>query len=421
MTGLSNIPHAALAAASIGAAAVLMYKYRRNALLAYRRRKHRAPKLILHFDVNETIMIGDPAGGDTFEASLNKAICKSAFVKLVSGGPVCEVLSATTTADLLWWDGTPLEAGYSVSQCKPPPLYTKWEWPQGCAPFYKIGALKKHAKKFTEVGSPGQVYRPLYEQLERALRLPSSLDKVDPRISHDGLHFFLLPAFFATMYELYAAGRDFAIVVRTFGTDGPNVAHAMSAWAEDNAHPGVPAVPSLGIDPACAVWRGRYDKDGTISFRSEPVAGGRAHSLNEQEALCMMEALDAPSSRPRGCVCADDYSWWKEHAYLPSAGKPLWLTLDNASTHHIFFDDNIHNDPSDSIVAVRMRATSQEPFLPQSGEATCRLQGIFLVRVPTVEPILNPFWFLERIAECEKARASAFHTTTDQHVVLGAR
>ena len=49
---------------------------------ASRRRRRRAtPKLVLHFDVNETIMVGDPAGGDTFEDCLNKMIAKNAFVR----------------------------------------------------------------------------------------------------------------------------------------------------------------------------------------------------------------------------------------------------------------------------------------------------------------------------------------------------
>ena len=35
------------------------------------------PKLVLHFDVNETILLVDDAGGDTFENCLNKTICKN--------------------------------------------------------------------------------------------------------------------------------------------------------------------------------------------------------------------------------------------------------------------------------------------------------------------------------------------------------
>ena len=39
------------------------------------------PHLFLHFDINETILIGDPAGGDTVTECLNKIIAKSAFVR----------------------------------------------------------------------------------------------------------------------------------------------------------------------------------------------------------------------------------------------------------------------------------------------------------------------------------------------------
>ncbi len=37
-------------------------------------------KLILHFDVNETIMFGSSANGDTLEESLNKIVWKSVYV-----------------------------------------------------------------------------------------------------------------------------------------------------------------------------------------------------------------------------------------------------------------------------------------------------------------------------------------------------
>ena len=36
---------------------------------------------MLHFDINETILIGDEAGGDTVDDCLNKIIAKSAFVQ----------------------------------------------------------------------------------------------------------------------------------------------------------------------------------------------------------------------------------------------------------------------------------------------------------------------------------------------------
>ena len=88
-----------LVVGALAASGALLY-------LIYRRTR-RKPKLILHFDVNETIMVGDPAGGDTFEDCLNKMICKSAFVR--AKAPGADPLTATHCGELLWWDGTPLE------------------------------------------------------------------------------------------------------------------------------------------------------------------------------------------------------------------------------------------------------------------------------------------------------------------------
>ena len=44
-------------------------------------------------------------------------------------------------------------------------------------------------------------------------------DQIDPRLTIDGSHHLLLPAFFYTLRALHSAGRDFAVVLRTFGSD----------------------------------------------------------------------------------------------------------------------------------------------------------------------------------------------------------
>ena len=166
-----------------------------------------------------------------------------------------------------------------------------------------------------------------------------------------------------------------------------------------------------------------------FALRREPAvphdgagaAGEKADGVEEMDeaaALRMMEARGSASPQPRAMVCADDYTWWNKHAYSPSAGKPMWLTFSDASTHHVFFDDNIHNDATDSIVSCRARRHHGEPFLPLSGEATRRLQGIFLVRTPAAEAILHPRWFLEQLEACEAARVTRFGSPALQHALL---
>ena len=157
-------------------------------------------RLVLHFDVNETIMVGDPAGGDSFEESLNKIISKSAVVRCV---PIAEQAGGGRWPDWRWHDGSPLDPEVRAMQglTQPPPLLEGFEFdqqPEGCVSFYKADELKRaFAKRFTADG-PGVIYRALYEQLERALRC----DPMDKRLCHDGRHHFLLPAFFHTLSAL---------------------------------------------------------------------------------------------------------------------------------------------------------------------------------------------------------------------------
>ena len=113
------------------------------------RRKKRPRKLILHFDVNETIMIGDPAGGDTFDDCLNKTLCKNAFIRKRFPAPspeeVGEGKALGRWGDWTWHDGSPLDPALraAAGATAAPPILTAFEWPEGCVPMYTVKAFKK--------------------------------------------------------------------------------------------------------------------------------------------------------------------------------------------------------------------------------------------------------------------------------------
>lgn len=219
----------------------------------------------------------------------------------------------------------------------------------------------------------------------------------DPRLSHDGVHHFLIPAFFQTISALAQQGRSFSVVVRTFGSDAEDVAHALNAFAEGKHLPSLQPVPEMKMNVKTNVWHGSYNEDAQYQLR------GINAELSEVEALSLLEARDQKIS----CVvCTDDYKWWSKHGCHPSAGKPVWITQDDTTCHHIFFDDNIHNNADDSIVSVRIRESPDHPFHAMSEEDILLQQGVHLVRTPTYEPILNPSWFLDQIAKCEEAYAA---------------
>ena len=97
------------------------------------------PRLVLHFDVNETILLGDVAGGDSFEDGINKCIAKNAIV------------NAKDVNHITWYDGTPLES--TASMKSPPPLLSDWERPEHCTSYYEYyrKLLGDKRKQFTTI------------------------------------------------------------------------------------------------------------------------------------------------------------------------------------------------------------------------------------------------------------------------------
>jgi len=399
---------------------ILMAMVRKFWLRGSRKQK---PPLCLHFDVNETIMLGDPAGGDSYDDSLNKILAKVAFVK---PAPPESQRPGQELSRWTWHDGSPLALDERDPSMAPPPLLvTAFKPPAGCLRFYEVPELKKQfAKTFTEETSPGAIYLGELAAMRDALHWPAGVPR-DPHLcSADGYYSFL-PSFFHTLVALRDSERPCSVVLRTFGTDLPHLLKAIDAFAAGK-HPLFPNLqaPELRVPPQ-RTWVGRYAQaDGSFTLASDP--GGHFGFASQQ-------ANASPSSPPpsaftseeavlqelqgdvanyvngrrgaasiRVSAVQDDYRWWKAANYSPRSGKPLWLTVDDKDGwRHIFFDDNIHADAHDSIVAVRARRAPGEAFQPVSGEDTIRLHGTVLKKVPTVSAVRTREFFLQRISECE--------------------
>lgn len=329
--------------------------------------------LITWLGVCFPLSTGDPAGGDSFEDSLNKIVCKQAVVRRV-----VEEEAMTPLLDrYAWVDGRPLS---SVDGSEPELHY--WELPQGCTKFYDEPELKRRfAKNFcTDADSPGILYRSLHSHLEAAMRCDKETDQRLIR----GDHYFVLPAVWQLLESL--EGRHFTLVIRTFGTDLEAVADALTAFAE--RHEGTP-LQSLKLSKE-NMYALRRDGE---SCSMTPLSGG-GERLDERAAIALIERDDQPVR----CIgISDDYPSWKAAGFKPSAGKPCWIT---PSARHVFFDDNIHNDPNKSIVNVRWLQPSGG-IVSLNGNVTCQLHGLVLFRVPTLEAILHHDWFARQVTKVE--------------------
>jgi hypothetical protein len=438
---------------------------RKKKQIIYRRKTH----LFLHFDINETILLGDDAGGDTRDESIQKMIAKSAFVRmpLLESSTVKDSDSGDETAwertqemePTHWWDGQPIvesaadtniveggeEEGSNDStstrrqlpQPQPPKLYTGWDWPPGCCPYYRT-KYKKYSKDFVFGGqqqqqqkrSPGHghIYKPVLTACEDALLSSRNADGDDEDKKPD----HILPAFYRTLqylaeedevnndYDEQEVERKITIVFRTFGSDLDEISRVVTEFAQGR-HPDYPNVncPQLSFPPG-NLYQGRWrDMDGTISGSIDETTKA-VYQLWTRDEKQLVASGDAEIleflKQQKHCIgIRDDYQYWKKYNYDPTAGKPVWVPRydddchpfdDNRShascyyDHHLLFDDNIHNLPHDGIACVRQQQ-GDGSYVSVAGsimhKAEQGFQGIHMIRVPTIEPVLNPNWYIQQI------------------------
>ena len=258
---------------------------------------------VFHFDINETILIGDEAGGDSVTACLNKIIAKSALVQYTMT-PSEETDVDTDTyysqrhmrqyIPTHWWDGTPLQNTTNNQTIRPPTLYPRWTRPidrpsasdthknssisnSKTCPYYHT-AFKDTSRVFTQVYQHGSCYRSLYHQIIRRLHVRrtdiddhTGIDnnnnkELDTEILTDCYHdqedhpiidpfLCILPAFFHTCQVLHESTKTFistcnsldttntpfkyTLVLRTMGSDLERIMMAMELFAQGQ-HPQYP-------------------------------------------------------------------------------------------------------------------------------------------------------------------------------------
>lgn len=420
------------------------------------------PHLFLHFDVNETILLGDPAGGDSVQECINKIIAKSAFVSTIgmshhldgdqqmngaddsatlkrspSSGNICDSHQYEPTH---WWNGSSIDNTNDnfPSPSPPPPLYTGWTYPPNSCPYYRT-MYKQHAKKFTS--SPhGQVYRPLYDKICMKMGLDCTNDDHDgQRQSNEEMNVFhnFLPAFWQTLMYYFPSSNKtdtsnnindesalsalvipegdrmrvppppkVTLVLRTFGTDLPRVAAAISEFAKGN-HPDYPLYSNEDLILEedylyCSGWsyrdHGNDDKEELVyslyhdnnndDQERTPVYSGDDDILNFLQSKHIVGIQD-------------NYPFWRDNNHAPWAGKPVWTntSVHGHDHHHVLLDDNIHNDPTDGAGGIRVPVLNNcyNRYESLHGQEALDLHGRYFIRVPTIRPSVEDDWFIRQI------------------------
>ncbi|XP_047219944.1 uncharacterized protein si:dkey-32e6.3 [Girardinichthys multiradiatus] len=316
-------------------------------------------KLILHMDLNNTILVSDTVTGQGTVAALDY------FLTTVTWGKMSK--------------------------------HGKWEWLSDSASLYppcsdassyysQFGRLPG----FTSVA--GRRFRGLLDEHLELLRWPQGI-KEDRQLSVKGedgqLYHWILPSFFQLIRDLAQEGREFAIVFRTFGTDLPRVLRAMSRAVKEGAHPLFPDLPELKLGVDMTPGKIRCSKRGIVLSRAEDRVSTRDGERGLYQYLSSVQGLGG---------FQDHFDWWATNSFSIRGGKPLWIDPFDQHVQHIFIDDNIRQNDEDTIVSPKV-------FLEPGGAdtrtaCTSELYDISLVQTDLLRAISDHSYFTQRVQIC---------------------
>ncbi len=351
-------------------------------------KRRRKRPLILHMDLNKTLLISDPVSGVCMEAMVNAILseCSWGFV------------STNDNQSLTPRSWQPLS---SVPSSAPPATHpqaiTYNEFLETMLRPSK--ALKKQLKgKFTEAGELGGSLRPYFNLAMKALRVPGEAEA----------YYAMLPSFFHLVNHLEEAQRDFALVFRTFGTDIPTVAQEFNTFC-DGQHPHfTTSCPTrtrhrrlvLPRDSGALHRTSNTDilKDGVnLAMASETNS---AHGLQAVYAGIMAHLQPQPEGDNvrRSLALQDDYRFWAANDESDESGKLMVLEEDDDAEedtpYQVFFDDNLERRCAHIVDARALRTGAPVPY-----ETT---RGKHLVKVEPLQAILDLDYFVRALQQAEE-------------------
>jgi len=321
------------------------------------------PRLVLHLDVNKTVIMADPVQKKWFERVCNDILCEKIYgtiKKDENGRPCFECIPdgfRGSRFDLTEDDDNLLNYYEFVEGT--------FKKPSQSASYQDRKSAKAERSQakctFTHPGQPGEKFRHLYQAMLEKMSLGDEERKkleaagIPVRGQIEGRAYrFLVPAFFDLIIGLTKKARTFTIVFRTFGTDMDNVQKELNLFCEGKH----PCYPNVCFDGSGNSQDLRLHKEncGRIAYDKKPkpkLTWGTFRKPEDEE-----ESSDSKYETIEGYIevfnsiknkalkglttgISDDYFWWAENNGNSDFGKLFLVDRKDESCHQMFFDDNI--------------------------------------------------------------------------------
>ncbi|XP_053151685.1 uncharacterized protein LOC128344810 [Hemicordylus capensis] len=315
-------------------------------------------KLVLHIDLNNTILVSDATTNQDPKAALNYYLSTVTWGKISPAG------------EWQWLSDSP--------SLLPP-----------CQDAVNFYTQYGRNTKFTSTPL-GRRFRDLHARHLKLLEWQGQPHPVLSITGEQAKHYHLvLPSFFYLLESLHREGRQFAIIFRTFGTDLPRVLQAVQC-ALEGQHPRFPTLQDISLPVDLS--------PGTIrcSQRKVVLMQG-AEQLSTRDGARKMYMYF--SSREGLCGFQDHFDWWATNQFSSKGGKPLWIDPHDATTHHICIDDNIRLNDFDTIIHPQV-FSEKRSSCPRT-TPTSELYDICLVQTDLLEAIADESYFCHCIRRCE--------------------
>lgn len=332
-------------------------------------------KLILHLDVNKTLIMVDKLSGKTSLTSMIDSLLSECVWGRIREGTAAET---RTVEDWVM---------HAPEPSTTPPGEGLVTFSEYLEEYTRLPKEEVRAAKLTFTEGLVDLQR------HRAMLLSEMM-------APDGSEHFIVPAFFNLVTELRIRRVDFALVFRTFGKDLQAFAEVWNDFCA-GTHPHFPLSPPapelmLHLPAQSASIRRTGDESACGVVLAHVCPASRAVTLSHGPAE-MRDAINllVSGGPQRSLFISDDYDYWAVHNESDCSGKLLLLdaALDS-ETRHVFFDDNIERHRS-HIVDVRRRAApgggfDAVPFAQAVAEGC-------LVRAEPLDIITNRRYFIQAL------------------------
>ena len=397
------------------------------------------PKLILHFDINKTLILGDKIQSQSLESSLLGLICEQPL------GIIDENKNEWIRKEENLFNDNLNEDLYSYSEFlrKILPKKNENEIPDKEKRLKYNAEIKQKRRQFTDKfidkNSPGEFFHNNIIQILENLKIPEELKndinngkypECFKEIYSNG-YFFIFKSFFKSIIKLKEKNRNFSIIFRSFGGDVLDLINEFNEFCKGN-HP----IYHTKNNKEKVYFDGTHNSKNYLLNKSQYGIIYR-YSKELKDIFLVIGATEIIKPKPNNIYEAykndikdnnvtiieggkniynfllenfskenfhsfairDDYSIWNEHVELKEYSKPFLIDPYNKKIHQIFFDDNITYKKK-SIVDCRNIITGQSI-------SDHLIKDKYIVK-SNIGVLVDDYYFFNKICNAEKKREKDF-------------